>query len=74
MSMPNLFSMQSEDDAVDLGVVYSPSPDTLRVFGASYMQDNETSGTLKILDPLGAAYATYDVWQSKWILAAEMGA
>ena len=74
MSMPNLFSMLSEDDAVDLGVVYSPSPDTLRVFGASYMQDNETSGTLKILDPQGAAYATYDVWQSKWILAAEMGA
>ena len=74
MSMPNLFSMQSEDDTVDLGVVYSPSPDTLRVFGASYMQDNETSGTLKILDPQGATYATYDVWQSKWILAAEMGA
>ena len=74
MSMPNLFSMLSEDDAVDLGVVYSPSPDTLRVFGASYMQDNETSGTLKILDPQGAAYATYDSWQSKWILAAEMGA
>ena len=74
MSMPNLFSMQSEDDAVDLGVVYSPSPDTLRVSGASYMQDNETSGTLKILDPQRATYATYDVWQSKWILAAEMGA
>lgn len=74
MSMPNLFSMQSEDDAVDLGVVYSPSPDTLRVFGASYMQDKETSGTLKILDPHGAAYANYDVWQSKWILAAEIGA
>lgn len=74
MSMPNLFSMQSEDDAVDLGVVYSPSPDTLRVFGASYMQDNETSGSLKILDPQGSAYEPYDVWQSKWILAAEIGA
>lgn len=59
--MPDLFSMKSEDDSVDLGVVYSPSPETLRVFGASYMLDRETSGTLKILDPQGAAYATFDV-------------
>lgn len=70
MNMPDLYAMQSEDDGVDLGVVYSPSPDTLRVFGASYMQDKETSGTLAILDPKGAVYATYDVWQNKWILAA----
>lgn len=70
MSMPDLYSMQSEDDNVDVGVVYSPSPDTLCVFGASYMQDKETSGTLKILDPQGATYASYDVWQNKWILAA----
>ena len=74
MNMPDLYSMQSEDDDVDLGVVYSPSPDTLRVFGASYMQDKETSGTLKILDPQGAAHASYDVWQSEWILAAKVGA
>ena len=74
MSMPDLYSMRSEDDDVVVGVVYSPSPDTLSVFGASYMQDNETSGTLKLLAPQGAAYATYDVWQSKWILAAEMEA
>lgn len=45
MSMPDLFSLQSEDDAVDLGIVYSPSPKTLRVLGAPYMQDKETSGT-----------------------------
>lgn len=70
MNTPEMFSMQSEDDAIDLGVVFSPSPETLRVFGASYMQDKETSGTLKILDPQGATYAFYDVWQSKWILAA----
>ena len=69
MSMPDLYSMRSEDDDVVVGVVYSPSPDTLSVFGASYMQDNETSGTLKILDPQGATYASYDVWQNKWILA-----
>ena len=69
MSMPDLYSMRSEDDDVDVGVVYSPSPDTLSVFGASYMQDKETSGTLKILDPQGATYASYDVWQNKWILA-----
>lgn len=74
MSMPDLFSMQSEDDAVDLGVVYSPSPETLRAFGASYMHDMETSGTLKILDPQGATYATFDVWQNKWILAADLDA
>ena len=55
MSMPDLYSMRSEDDDIDVGVVYSPSPETLRVFGASYMQDKETSGTLKILDPQGAA-------------------
>lgn len=71
MSMTDLFSMQSEDDAVDLGVVFSPSPETLYVFGASYMKDKSTSGTLKIVDPQGAPYATYDVWQSKWILAAD---
>ncbi len=72
MSMPDLYSMQSEDANVDVGVVYSPSPDTLRVFGAAYMQDKETSGTLKILDPQGATYASYDVWQNKWIHAADM--
>ncbi|MEL8054576.1 MAG: hypothetical protein AAGK66_00340 [Pseudomonadota bacterium] len=72
--MPDLFSMKSEDDGVDLGVVYSPSPDTLRVFGASYMLDKETSGTLKILDPEGADFATFDVWQSEWILAADVEA
>ena len=72
--MPDLFSIKCEDESVDLGVVYSPSPETLRVFGASYMMDKETSGTLKILDPNGGAYATFDVWQSKWILAAEVEA
>ena len=61
MNMPDLYAMQSEDDAVDLGVVYSPSPETLRVFGASYMLDKNTSGTLKILDPEGATYARFDV-------------
>jgi hypothetical protein len=35
------------------------------------MKDKSTSGTLKIVDPQGAPYATYDVWQSKWILAAD---
>ena len=71
MNTPEMFSMQSEDDAIDLGVVFSPSPETLRVFGASYMLDQETTGTLKILDPHGSIYATFDVWQSKWILATE---
>ena len=72
--MPDLFSMKCEDDSVDLGVFYLPSPETLRFFGASYMMDQETSGTLKILDPNGGAYATFDVWQSKCILAAEVEA
>ena len=35
------------------------------------MLDQETTGTMKILDPHGAIYATFDVWQSKWILATE---
>ncbi|MDU9006731.1 hypothetical protein BCF46_3730 [Litoreibacter meonggei] len=72
--MPDMFSMRSDDDTVDVGIVYSPSPETLRVFGASYMQDKETSGSLKILDPKGATFATFDVWQSKWVLTAEMEA
>ena len=38
------------------------------------MQDKETSGSLKILDPKGATFATFDVWQSKWVLTAEMEA
>ena len=71
MNMPDLYALQSEDDDVDLGVVYAPSPDTLRVFGASYMQDKETSCTLKIVDPQGATYASYDVWQNKWTLVAD---
>ncbi|MEM1363977.1 MAG: hypothetical protein AAGF94_20145 [Pseudomonadota bacterium] len=74
MNMPDLYAMQSEDDAIDLGVVYSPSPDTLRVFGASYMLDKNTSGRLKILDPQGATYTRFDVWQSKWIFAANKDA
>lgn len=72
--MTDMFSMRSEDDAVDVGVVYSPSPETLRVFGASYMLDKETSGTLKILDPQGTLFATFDIWESKWVLAAERDA
>ncbi len=74
MNMPDLYAMQSEDDAVDFGVVYSPSPETLRVFGASYMLDINTSGTLKILDPQGATYARFDVWQGKWIFATDKDA
>ncbi|WP_187430141.1 hypothetical protein ROLI_046590 (plasmid) [Roseobacter fucihabitans] len=72
--MTDMFSMRSEDDAVDVGVVYSPSPETLRVFGASYMLNKETSSTLKILDPQGTLFATFDIWQSKWVLAAERDA
>ena len=74
MILPDMFSMRSEDDTVDVGVDYSPSPETLRVFGASYMLDSKTSGTLKILDPKGTIFATFDVWQSKWVLAAELDA
>lgn len=72
--MTDMFSLRSEDDALDVGVVYSPSPETLRMFGASYMLDKETSGTLKILDRQGTILATFDVWQSKWVLAAELDA
>ena len=72
--MPHLFSMKCEDDSVDLGDFYLPSPETLRVFGASYMMDKETSGPLKILDPNGGAYASFDVWQNQLILAADVEA
>lgn len=74
MTTNDLFSMCSEDDAVDLGTVYSPSPKTLRIFGASFMQDRETIGSLKILDPKGDTIAVFDVWQSRWIEVADANA
>jgi len=63
--------MRIEDDALDLGVVYAPSEQTLRRFGASYMQDKQTSGSLKIIDPQGITIATFDIWQNKWVEAAD---
>jgi len=74
MNMPDLFSMQSDDEGLDLGIVYASSEETLRLFGASYMHDRETSGSLMIVSPKGVAIATFDVWQDRWVDAADTGA
>ena len=71
MNTRDLFSMCSEDDSLDLGVLYSASDATLRLFGAAYMRDPDAKGTLKILDPKGEIVATYDYWQEKWIDTAD---
>ena len=73
MNMPDLYAMQSEDHDLDLGVVYAASKQTLRLLGSSYMRDSQTTGTLKILNPDGAKVATFDVWQGKWVEAADGG-
>ena len=51
MNMNDLFSMRSENDSEDLGVLYSTSVETLRMFGGAYMQAETAKGSLKILDP-----------------------
>lgn len=74
MNTPELYSMLSEDDGLNLGIVYAPSEQTLRLFGASYMHDSKTTGTIKILSPKGVTIASFDVWQNKWVEAADAGA
>lgn len=74
MNMPDLYSMRSEDEDLDLGIVYASSQETLRLFGATYMHDSETSGSLMIVSPKGVAIATFDVWQNRWVDAADIGA
>lgn len=71
MNFSNLFSMRNEDTAIDVGVVYSPSVETLRRFGASYMQDANTTGTLAIFDPQGRSIFAFDIWQGRWTETAE---
>lgn len=73
MSMPDLYSMQSEDEDLDLGIVFASSEDTLKLFGSCYMQNSQTTGTLKILNPKGAKTASFDIWQNKWVEAADEG-
>ena len=74
MKMPDLYAMLSEDDDLDLGTVYATSEQPLRLFGNSYMRDKQTDGSLKIVDPHGVTTATFDVWQNKWVKAADTGA
>lgn len=74
MNMPDLYSMRSEDEDLDLGIVCASSQETLRLFGATYMHDSETSGSLMIVSPKGVAIATFDVWQNRWVDAADIGA
>lgn len=69
MNTHDLLSMKSDDDA-DIGIVYAPSPTTLRIYGSCYMATKDAAKTLKILDPIGAVVATYDYWQNQWIEAA----
>ena len=49
-----------------LGVIYSTSEATLRAFGASYMRDPKTIGSLKLVNPSGQLVATFDVWTDHW--------
>jgi len=74
MTIPDLYSMQSDDEDLDLGIVYAPSQETLKLFGASNMHDSETSGPLKILSPKGVTLATFDIWQNKWVEADDADA
>ena len=71
MNTRDLFSMCSEDDALDLGVLYSATDAPLRLFGAAYMKDPKAKGSLKILTPDGAVLATYDYWQGTWVETAD---
>lgn len=71
MNMNDLFSMRSENDSEDLGVLYSTSVESLRMFGGAYMQAETKKGSLKILDPKGALLSSYDYWQGTWIDAAD---
>lgn len=73
MTTPDLYAMRSEDDELDLGIVYAASEHTLRLFGTSYMQDKATCGSLKISNPKGVTIATFDVWQNTWVEAADEG-
>lgn len=74
MNMPDLYAMMSEDDDLDLGTVFATSEQPLRLFGSSYMRDKQSAGSLKIVDPHGVTIATFDVWQNKWVKAADTGA
>ena len=71
MNMNDLFSMSSESDSEDLGVLYSTSVETLRMFGGAYMQAETAKGSLKILDPKGVLLSSYDYWQGSSIDAAD---
>lgn len=71
MSKRRLFTLKSEDETHDLGKVYSDDEATLRTFGASYMRDSKTSGSLALCNPNGTFVATFDVWIGDWKEAAE---
>ena len=71
MSKRRLFTLKSEDETHDLGKVYSDNEATLRTFGASYMRDPKTSGSLALCNPNGKVVATFDVWIGDWTEAAE---
>ena len=66
MSENGLFALHGEDAVHHLGVIYSTSEATLRAFGASYMRDPKTIGSLKLVNPSGQLVATFDVWTDNW--------
>jgi hypothetical protein len=74
MNMPDLYAMMSEDDDLDLGTVYAATEHTLRLFGSSYTRDKQSSGSLKIVDLQGVTITIFDVWQNKWVKAADTDA
>lgn len=66
MSDGGLFAVHGEDTVHHLGVIYSTSEVTLRMFGAAYMRDPGTNGSLALRDPNGQIVATFDVWTDDW--------
>lgn len=70
MSDGGLFAIHGEDAVHHLGVIYSTSEATLRMFGAAYMRDPRAIGSLALLDPKGQIVATFDIWTDAWKVVA----
>ena len=61
-----LYCLRALDAVLDLAPVYSTDETTLRAFGASYMRDPKTIGSLALIGPDHDLRATFDVWTDAW--------
>jgi len=43
----------------------------LRMFGAAYMRDPRSIGSLALIDPKGQIVATFDIWTDDWKVVAD---